>query len=897
MAKAKLQKVTSLKLARSNGSFTASWSLPSAAKKGKSKCTATQVQFGRKFASGVSWMTWAHTAALPTSASFAPWGDGIIEIQARVRLKNNKGWGGWVTAAFALNAPASVSWETPALDADTGKVSCAASWDENKDDRYHWSSVRSYAVRVKTVGGVSESSIVSDSTYTSGTSRTVSYDEGEIGTLAKGDSIAFQFKSERKGLRGTTTNTSSWKHIGWAVDPVIDKSALVVDLSQDRVQVPFDYAKEGGKVVSSRPTDKFRLQYAQTTGSNPDLIAESDWQDVGTTDNGNGVALTCTCTAIKASEEGTHVWLRIKATNEVEALYGASKPVEVDALYVAPVKEPVSSTTIACAGFTAGEDGESEGLLLVWNDTTYNSTRIAFSTFAYALQSNKEPDTFDVSDDWDEGSWTGKIDGVEVTYDHSCTMWLKGLSTDTRYHVWLRRISADDDSKHSAWSSGYTFVTGAAAAGVSLAAPSTIATGTDMSVSWAVGGDASQDSWTLFIDGMAVMGASDSATACTVPSSLLPESGTCAVKVGIVCGLNSYESDACSVAVKPLPTVAIATDKAITSKGHPVTLTAEPGTECAVRLLACGTTLKQPGKTLTQYAGETVWSGTVAIGESGSAAIAYPDSAELIDGAEYELIVTPTLDGLTGNDTSPAWDGSSRHVVQWAHQAVAPSETATTIAVDADALTATITPGQPEGYAEGDAWADTDTFEVWRDTPDGSTLIASGVALGQSVTDRWAPFGSDGLTYTVATVTADGDRDWDEFPYELPGAFVRFDWAGGTVDLPYNLDIDDGWSKDFESRGYLSGDRDGWWGATAKRTMSVGSDLVKSLDSDAQESLRAMARHLGEVFVRAPGGIAFAANVDVGKISMSADSGLVSTSYDIEEVRCVEHVCDGDDVA
>ena len=895
---AKLQKVASLKIARSGGKFTASWSVPSAAKKGASKCTATKVQFGCKTASKTSWTTWAHTAALPTSASFTPTGAGVLEIQCRVRLRNSKGWGAWVQKSFKLSAPAAVGWDAPALDTGTGKVSCAASWSESKDDARHWSSVRSYATRTKTVGGaVVSSSIVCDATYASGTSRTVTYDEGEAGTLAKGDYIEYQFKAERRGLRGSTASASARKQIGWAVDPVIDKAAIVVDIAQDRVQVPFDYARSGGKVVASRPTDKFQLQCAHTTGANPSLIAEGDWSDVGTTDNGNGVALTCTCTAIKAGEEGTRVWLRIKATNEMEAMYGASEPVEVDALYAAPVKEPVSPTTIACAGFTAGDDGESEGLLLVWNDSTYNGTRIAFSTFAYALKSNKEPETFDVSDDWDEGEWTGTLDGAEASYGHHCVMWLKGLSADTRYHVWLRRVSMDDDSQHSAWSSGYQFVTGAQAAGVSLAAPSAVATGTDMAVSWAVGGEAAQDAWTLFVDGMAVMGASDSATACAVPSSLLPESGTCEVKVGVVCGLNSYESEAASVAVRPLPTVAITTGRAITAKGHPVTLAAEPGTVCAVRLASCGTTLKRPGEALTQHEGEAVWSDTVEIGEGGSAAISYPDSAALIDGAEYVLSVVPTLDGLTGGETSPSWDGSSRHVVQWAHQALAPSEAATTITVDAEALTATITPGAPEGYAEGDAWADTDTFEVWRDTPDGSTLIASGIALGQSVTDRWAPYGGGGLTYTVATVTADGDRDWDEFPYELPGSFVRFDWAGGAAELPYNLDVDDSWDKDFESRGYLDGTRDGWWGATARRTMGVGADIVKSLDSDSQESLRAMARHLGEVFVRAPGGIAFAANVDVGKISMSADSGLVSTSYDIEEVRCVEHVCDEGDVS
>lgn len=900
MAKAKKQAVSSQKISRSGGTFTATWSIPSAAKKGKSKCGKTQVQFYYVQNGKTHYINWAHTAALPTKATYAPTvTQNKTKVGVRVRLHNSKGWGAWKVAEFKLSKPRNVSWGDPELDTESGKVSSAGSWDEDKDSAYHWSKVTSWIERTKTVDGTSSTSIVSKDDST-GTSRTVSYDEGEVGTLKKGDCIRYTWYYERIGHAGKTSNANGSPkvlYVGWAVDPVIDETQIVVDNDQDRVQVPFGYESDGGKVVSNRPTTKFQLQYAHTTSGNPKLIPEDEWADVGTTDNGNGVALTCTVTAIKATDEGTHVWVRIKATNDYEAMYGASEPVEIRSLYVDVQKEVIEPTTIALVGYTAGDDGESEGLTIAWNDTTYNGTRIAFSTFAFALKSNKEPDTFDVSDDWDEGEWSGTIDGKAMTYEHHATMWLKGLDESTRYYVWLRRISMDDDTQHTAWSTSYQFVTGATAAGVTLSAPPILARDTSCAFSWLVGGSATQTAWTLYVNDMALMSGTDASSGCTLPAELVPEGDGFTAYVAVTCGLNVYTSDTVSVVVRDVPTVTIATERVITAKGHTATITAAQGTTCDIRLTSCGVGIKTPASDVMQYAGELVWSGSVTIGSEGSATITYPADTILVDGAEYVLTVTPTLDGLTGAATSPEWDGSNRHAVTWAHQALAPSQDTTTITTDPDDLTATITPGKPDGYAEGDAWADTDTFEVYRSTPDGVTLIASGLTLGQGVTDRWAPYGpEDEPAYVIATVTADGDRDWDEFGYDLECKHVRFDWAGGNAAMLYNLELKDSWGKDFESRGYLDGTRDGWWGATTTRKMTVSADMLRDGTAEEVEALRQMAQHLGEVFVRTPEGLAFAANVEVSEVSRSSDSGLLGTSFDIEEVRCQEHVCDGNDI-
>ncbi len=897
MAKKKKQKLSGLTVTRDGDKFTAKLSYPSAATSGKSKVDKTSIK----------WSCNKHTHTVsgtrPSSSTWTPvktWA--TTYVKCSVRLHNDKGWGPTVSKTFALNKPTAVKWDTPALDTDTGKVSCEGTWDEDSTTSKHWHKVTSWINRdLYRAGERVESGQVSkaDTSYkaSSGsvnTSRTPAYDETAIASLAKGDCLAYQWEGHRYGHAGELKGTSAWKYVGWACDPTI--TAINADETRNTVNVLFEYSTE------NRPTELFQLQYVHTTGTNPSLIAEDDWGDVdGATANGNDVGINCTWTALQPSEEGQHVFIRVKATNEMAAMYGASAATEAGMFYQSANKEPMSPDLITVAEFLPGEDGESMGIHLVWNDTTYNGTRVAFSDYANALQSNKDPDTFDVADDWDEGEWTGTIGGVSKTYGHNAWAYLRGLDEATRYHCWLRRISMDDDTQHSSWSSGYQFVTGATATGVTLTAPATVATGSALTLSWLVGGEVTQGSWTAYVDGNGVASGQDASSGCTIPAEAVPAQAFEAYVV-VTCGEGVYVSNVVSVAVHDLPTVTIAGERVITAKGHALTLASGVGTTLDVRLTSCGCVVKTPGTTTEQYAGELVWAETLLVGEGGTVSATYPDDTLLVDGCEYLLTVTPTANGLTGEPTSPSWqtaDGTTtpRHTVTWAHQALAPSQDATTITTDPEALTATIVPGKPEGYAEGDAWADTDTFEVWRTTPDGVTLIASGVKLGQAVTDRWAPFGpTDEPSYTIATVTADGDRDWDEFGYELAGKAVRFDWAGGNVAYLHNLSLEDSWEKDFESRGYLDGTRDGWWGATTTRSMSVSADVLKDGTAEELEALRQMAQHLGEVFVRTPQGLAFAANVEVSKVTTEATSALVATSFDVEEVRCQEHVCSEADI-
>ena len=181
--------------------------------------------------------------------------------------------------------------------------------------------------------------------------------------------------------------------------------------------------------------------------------------------------------------------------------------------------------------------------------------------------------------------------------------------------------------------------------------------------------------------------------------------------------------------------------------------------------------------------------------------------------------------------------------------------------------------------------------DVWRVAADGAHLIAEGRTLDELVVDNYAPFGDADLAYRVVVRTADGDVDWSDYPYELDLDHSRIDFGGKYVELPYNLNIGHGYSKDSEQRKHL-GEKlpRGFWGSSHSRSFSVSSDLVRSASREQRALLHELGRYMGPVLVRTPDGCCMEAEV-TPDTSISYDKSSVPTSIrGTEIVLTPEHM-------
>ncbi len=251
-----------------------------------------------------------------------------------------------------------------------------------------------------------------------------------------------------------------------------------------------------------------------------------------------------------------------------------------------------------------------------------------------------------------------------------------------------------------------------------------------------------------------------------------------------------------------------------------------------------------------------------------------PEGLALWNLARYTVTVK-TTDLDTGLESEPV---SATVETDWAHTAMKPP---TTVLVDSDELSAAVTVTAPTDYVKGDR------FDLYRDTPDGERLIATGLPFGTVVTDRLAPFTKDGtgLAYFAVTRTKDGDSCiGEDAEYTLACGSLRLDWGNESVELPYNITISDEVAKDSEVRKHMDGTSQAYWNEGTSRKASLSTSLVRFDSAETEELLRDMFQYAGSVFVRTPDGLAFAADVQPGTVERSWDNGAVAVS-----LECTEH--------
>lgn len=640
------------------------------------------------------------------------------------------------------------------------------------------------------------------------------------------------------------------------------------------------------------PVATVKLQRAvSTTAETAAEAVSASWSDVTGKEGGAGCAGFTDNLAEAWPSDGRRTWYRVANTYNGYTQY--STPVQLPVFKPAPTagKAHVYSAT-------AGDDGTSAVIGIAWEGETpatglTRSSQISWAKTPYAWEAtsgvnlSSEFTWEDASPKWTSGS-----------FNKTATIYISGLTEGETVYVRARRVQTTSEGKtYGDWSGTAQTTPASAPAYVTLSAPGTIARGEQLPLTWTVGSSAPQRAWRVIDSAGTVWGSGDGADgAFTIPASALAGLATIKLKATVTTGGAWVDSGYLEVGIADPPSVEVECDATLTAQPLTASVTANaPDLELTASVVAHGVSYDTPSGKKIQYAGDVVWAGRFtpdlewnSTDEVYEAEIELPEGMPILDGAAYDVRITAT-DAGTGLTSVMAEDTFS---VAWAHQAGLPS---CEVATDAGNLTATLELIAPDGAAE------TDAADVYRLTPDGAEAIAEDVAFGSTVTDRYAPFASRAsdasCAYRVATRTADGDTVWDDFEYEMRKGVIRLDWADRSLELPYNLDADEGIAKDFKSRTHMDGVTEGYWNEGSTRTASLATSLIRIESDEQRTALREMARHAGAVFVRIGNGVAFDADVQLGKMREAGEGGAVEVSLECKGIALTdEHKCDGRDI-
>lgn len=285
---------------------------------------------------------------------------------------------------------------------------------------------------------------------------------------------------------------------------------------------------------------------------------------------------------------------------------------------------------------------------------------------------------------------------------------------------------------------------------------------------------------------------------------------------------------------------------------------------------------------------------TIAIAEhTGDAPFAFTNDDLIVDhfddGAAYRIIAT-VQDGL-----GQSAEDSVEFEVVWAEQATEPSATVTM-----DGTAAFLT---PIANAEGN---EDDVCDIYRLSVDRPQLIYEGATFGETYVDPFPTIGQYG-GHRFVTRTANGDYimddpetgdslAWHDTGEEdgdtLDVRYNLIDFAGGQVELTYNVGISNAWKKDFKETTYLGGSIQGDWNKAVSRTSTVSVTARADLDQELIQTMRRLADYPGICHVRTKDGSSYPADVQVSETYNYAE-GIRTNEYQLSITRIDPEELDG----
>lgn len=726
------------------------------------------------------------------------------------------------------------------------------------------------------------------------TFRTDSYDSTYNLALNRaiqvGEWVVVECRAYSRGLKGDSgvvTKRYVYAYPAYAYIKSV-KSSDKTDLASVYISVhiayatSYDKAKKKDVRTNLDPVDTIKLQRLYNTNLATQAAADGSgsWQDVdGAVDDGNCIGFYDSATDAMP-EVGKHTWYRV--VTQHGPFTRVSHAYEAQCLF--SKSDEVANDEAKIKSLEPGADGESIVGVVGWRNDDSTTTEISWSDHQGAWWSNTQPESMDIT--WKDS--TSQVYG----FPNSATFYIRGLEKGKNYFVRARRKQVDGDSvSYGPWQflkESYPVSLVEAPTDVHIAAPVAIERGSGIPCTWTFNGP-EQTEWNLYRvsrDSAILLGGGEGPDASfTIPASKLVGLNSAMLYVSITCGGKWTESNRVTVVIDEAPSIGLTVNDILTAQPLAINLTTNSSVASATVLVAShlGITGESPDGDFIQEDGDVIWSADLDPGELGwtgsgnlySATVTLPTGLDFKDNGSY--VVTATTRSQYGLASEPA---SETFRVEWAHQALPPSSAE--IVIDEQELSATITPYAPEEAANSDV------CDVYRLTPDGAYLIARDVEFGTSIVDPFCPYSNlpdAELAYRLCTRTVDGDIQWADFPYSLKRSFVRLDWDGGFIELPYDIIATSGWEKGFELDERLDGSRVGNWDSGATKEVSIALDLVKTGMWSEAATIREIGKASHAYFVRSQDGCAYAANVQVDSMDFEYSKVSVPVSMKVTEIN------------
>ena len=256
------------------------------------------------------------------------------------------------------------------------------------------------------------------------------------------------------------------------------------------------------------------------------------------------------------------------------------------------------------------------------------------------------------------------------------------------------------------------------------------------------------------------------------------------------------------------------------------------------------------------------------------------------DEAKYRLVAMVTDSaGQTAKDTLD-------FEVHWTHQAIMPEASAEML----DDVAVKIKPIEPTGAVEGD------TCDIYRLSADRPVLIVENAEFGTEYVDPYPAIGIQGghrIVYKTINgdyITEDNKPAWIDLGAE-DGDFLDCDstiisYGDETIYLAYNLTFSNSWSKDFRETRYLGGSVKGDWNPGIERKASVNGDMITLTDANEIQSMRELADYPGICHIRTPDGSSFCADIQVSEDRSHKNGGNIA-SFKLSATRVDPETRDG----
>ena len=622
---------------------------------------------------------------------------------------------------------------------------------------------------------------------------------------------------------------------------------------------------------------------------------------------------------------GTTYWVKARRYLESGGSTTYSSWSKLGSFTTPTVVSAISDLRVGLPSATAGEDGRSIKVVTGWcGDREGNE--ISWSKDPNAWDSNNQPSTMTFT--WEDeenasyyyyastdttvkanktyytrsGSGTAESPYVYTVvasptgnpstsgyynrgryWAHTGTAYITGLETGETYYVRTRTYFEDRLSEYSRTVAVTPYV---APESVTITAPAAVARGKGIELNWSISGELEQKKWRVRKSGdtgKALKSGTGSFCRTVIPASRYGNVSSIALYVESSCGGGYTASETVTVGIVDKPTCSVSMSTITAQPASFTVTTNNPGATLLCTLKSMGITQQLPDGQKNQLPGDVVWTSAVnpvwtGSGSSYTTTVTMPSSIDFVQGGRYRIYVK-AVEPVAGLASSQSYSTAK---VNWTNQAVSPSSSIV-VTPDATNRCVTITLAAPTSGRSSDA------YDIYRKTPTGYDLIAYGMARNATVIDRFAPYGKDAeLYYRIALRTVDGDIKYNDYAYSMAVDVLRFDWFGGSIELPYNLEFSESWSKSFESRKHVDGSVNGYWDKAVELKGSYTTDVIRLDDLSQYDILCKLGEYPGAVFCRTVNGMAFQCDVQTRKLATSYRAQTVAVQLDITRVALTD---------